>query len=276
MNPQRRDALNRVGKTAAVAAAIAAGVIRPSHSYAAWNQRAFDAKKLGDAMDALGLAQSVQSGDILIDAPDIAENGALVPLEILSKIPGTESISVFVDRNPWPFIARFDVSRGALPFAVIRVRVGESSPVRVVAQAGGKSYVGVKEKVQVTVGGCAGDTSSSTPAQAADSGGAPKPIRIRATVAGDVASVRVLISHPMENGLRKDASGQPVPEHFVQNVLVQLNGQTVLEAEFGRSVSVNPLIGFKLKGAKAGDKITVRWQDNKGLSRTDEAVVGAS
>ena len=276
MNPQRRDALDRVGKTVAVAAAIAAGMIRPSDLYAAWNQRAFDAKKLNEAMDTLGVGQPVQSGDVVVTAPDIAENGALVPLEIVSNIPGTESLAVFVDRNPWPFIARFDVSRGAAAFVALRVRVGESSPVRVVAQAGGKSYVGVHEKVQVTVGGCAGDTSSAAPAQAADAGGAPKPIRIRATVAGDVANVRVLISHPMENGLRKDAAGKPVPEHFVQNVVVQLNGQTVLEGELGRSVSVNPLIGFKLKGAKTGDKVTVRWQDNKGMSRTDEAVVGAS
>jgi sulfur-oxidizing protein SoxY len=274
MNPQRRGVLNRVGMTAALAAALGAGMFRPSRLLAAWNQRAFDAKRLNDALAALGVDRATESKDILIDAPDFAENGAFVPLEIVGNIPGTETLAVFVDRNPWPYIARFDVSRGALAFVTMRVRVGETSPLRVVAQAGGSQYVAVKE-VKVTLGGCgdggAGDTSS-----ALDKSADTKPMRIRASVAGDVANVRVLMTHPMENGLRKDAAGQPIPEHFIRSVSAQLNSRTVLEAEFGRSVSANPLIGFRLKGAKAGDKLVLRWVDSKGFSRTDETSVGVS
>jgi len=100
-------------------------------------------------------------------------------------------------------------------------------------------------------------------------------MKIRARLEGDVADVRVLMTHPMENGLRKSASGQAIPEHFIQSISVQLNGATVLEAEIGRSVSTNPVFGFRVKGAKADDKFTLTWKDNRGLARTDEARVSA-
>jgi sulfur-oxidizing protein SoxZ len=99
------------------------------------------------------------------------------------------------------------------------------------------------------------------------------PMRIRAQMAGDKATVRVLMSHEMETGLRKDAAGKPIPAWFIQDVSAQLNGQTVLTAQWGPSISKNPFLQFSVRGAKAGDKITVTWRDNKGDTRTDEAVV---
>jgi sulfur-oxidizing protein SoxZ len=99
------------------------------------------------------------------------------------------------------------------------------------------------------------------------------PMRIRAQVSGDKATVRVLMSHEMESGQRKDAAGKLVPAHFIQEVEAKLNGTTILTAEWGPSVSKNPFLQFFVKGAKAGDKIAVTWKDNKGESRTDEATV---
>jgi sulfur-oxidizing protein SoxZ len=99
------------------------------------------------------------------------------------------------------------------------------------------------------------------------------PMRIRAQMAGDKATVRVLMSHEMETGLRKDAAGKPIPAWFIQDVSAQLNGQTVLTAQWGPSISKNPFLQFSVRGAKAGDKITVTWRDSKGDTRTDEAVV---
>jgi sulfur-oxidizing protein SoxZ len=102
----------------------------------------------------------------------------------------------------------------------------------------------------------------------------PEPIRIRAQVAGDRVVVRVLISHPMESGQRQDeATGQPVPAHFVREVRATLNGLTVFTAEWGPWVAKNPLLRFELKGARAGDRIAVSWLDNQGQSRSDEALV---
>lgn len=99
------------------------------------------------------------------------------------------------------------------------------------------------------------------------------PMRIRAQASGDKATVRVLMSHEMESGQRKDAAGKLVPAHFIQEVEAKLNGKTVMTAEWGPSVSKNPFLQFMVKGAKAGDKIAVTWKDNKGDTRTDEATV---
>jgi len=99
------------------------------------------------------------------------------------------------------------------------------------------------------------------------------PMRIRAQMAGDKATVRVLMSHEMETGLRKDPAGKTIPAWFIQDVSATLNGKPVLSAQWGPSISKNPFLQFNVKGAKAGDRIAVTWKDNKGESRTDEAVV---
>lgn len=101
-----------------------------------------------------------------------------------------------------------------------------------------------------------------------------EPMRIRATMAGDVADVKVLMNHPMETGLRKDAkTGQLVPAHYITEVNATINGAAVLNAEIGGGVSKNPYLGFKVKGAKAGDKVVVNWTDNKGDKNSAEATI---
>ena len=98
------------------------------------------------------------------------------------------------------------------------------------------------------------------------------PMKIRATAEGDVTDVRVLMAHPMETGQRSQG-GKKVPLHFIQNITAQLNGKTVFSADISQAISRNPVFAFKVKGAKAGDKIKVIWKDNKGDSRTDETTV---
>ena len=100
-----------------------------------------------------------------------------------------------------------------------------------------------------------------------------EPMKIRAELKGDVADVRILMMHPMETGQRKTAQGELVPAHFIKNVVVTHNGKTVLDAEWTQAISRNPFLGLRVKGAKAGDKISVTWIDNKGDKRTDEATV---
>ena len=102
------------------------------------------------------------------------------------------------------------------------------------------------------------------------------PMRIRATLQGDVADVRILMRHPMETGQRKDAKGNVVPLHFIQSVIVTHNGRTVLDAQWSQAVSRDPFLGIKVKGAKVGDKISVTWVDNRGDKRTDETTVAAA
>jgi sulfur-oxidizing protein SoxZ len=98
------------------------------------------------------------------------------------------------------------------------------------------------------------------------------PMKIRATLQGDTADVRVLMRHPMETGTRKTASGL-VPLHFIQSVVVQHNGKTIIDAQWSQAVSRDPFLGVRVKGAKAGDKISVTWTDNKGDTRTDDVAV---
>ncbi len=99
------------------------------------------------------------------------------------------------------------------------------------------------------------------------------PMRIRAQSAGGKATVRVLMSHEMETGQRRDSAGKLVPAWFIQEVTASHNGKPVLTAEWGPAVSKNPFLQFTIKGAKPGDKVSITWKDNKGGTRTDEATV---
>ena len=99
------------------------------------------------------------------------------------------------------------------------------------------------------------------------------PMRIRAQAQGDKAVVRVLMSHEMETGQRKDAAGKTIPAWFIREVQASHNGKPVLTAQWGPAISKNPFLQFNVKGAKAGDKIAVTWTDNRGDKRTDEATV---
>jgi sulfur-oxidizing protein SoxZ len=99
------------------------------------------------------------------------------------------------------------------------------------------------------------------------------PMKIRAQVKGDFAEIRVLMSHPMETGQRKDNAGNAIPAHFIQAITIDVNGKRVIQGQTGTSVSRNPVFAFKVKGAKAGDKVAVNWIDSKGDKRTDEATV---
>lgn len=99
------------------------------------------------------------------------------------------------------------------------------------------------------------------------------PMRIRAQAQGSGAVVRVLMSHEMETGQRKDSAGKTIPAWHITDVTASHNGKQVLAAEWGPAVAKNPFLQFSVKGAKAGDKIAVTWKDNKGDSRTDEVTV---
>ncbi|MCA3250889.1 MAG: thiosulfate oxidation carrier complex protein SoxZ [Pseudomonadota bacterium] len=99
------------------------------------------------------------------------------------------------------------------------------------------------------------------------------PMRIRAQLQGDKATVRVLMAHEMETGQRRDSAGKVIPAWFIQEVTATLNGRPVLNAQWGPAVAKNPFLQFNVRGAKAGDKVVVSWKDNKGDTRTDEATV---
>lgn len=156
LNTLRRILLKGGCAAGVVAFAASAGLLVPGRALAAqWNKGAFEAKSIADALKGLGAAGVTDSMDILIKAPDIAENGNVVPVEVISQIAGTQSISILAEKNPLPLLAVFEFAEGAQGYASTRIRLGQTSNVRVVVKAGDKYYSAAKE-IKVTIGGCGG------------------------------------------------------------------------------------------------------------------------
>ena len=155
MNNQRRNVLKSGSGAALLSVLAAAGLIKPGMALADWNKAAFDAKSMADTLKAMGVASPADSKDVQVTGPDIAENGAVVPVDVVSNIPKTTSIAILVEKNPQPLCAQFDFANGALAEASARLKMGQTSLVKAVAKADGKFYTAQKE-VKVTVGGCGG------------------------------------------------------------------------------------------------------------------------
>ena len=154
MKPLRRTFLKFSSTAAALSAFAAAGLLKTTQAAAAvWNKSAFESKAVNEAIKSLGASGAADSRDIVITAPDIAENGAVVPIEVVSRIPNTQSISIFAEKNPFPLAATLEFTNGAEPYAYVRIKMGQTSNVRAIVKADGKYYSTVKE-VKITVGGC--------------------------------------------------------------------------------------------------------------------------
>jgi sulfur-oxidizing protein SoxY len=150
----RRSFLKFVGSLATVAAAGAAGLLRTAESWAAnWNKAGFESKALAEVLKSLGAANPEESRDIAITAPDIAENSALVPVAVTSKIPNTQQISIVAEKNPFPLVATFEMTNGAEGYVRTDLKMGQTSDVWAVVKADGKFYV-ARTEVKITVGGC--------------------------------------------------------------------------------------------------------------------------
>ena len=154
MDQERRYVL-RAGGSAGLLALLAGAGLLVSHSAAAadWNQAAFEGKSVSDAFKALGTGAPANSTAILLKAPDIAENGAMVPIGIESKIPGTQSIALLVEKNPSPLAAAFEIPDGTEASVTTRLKMAETSNVYALVKANGKYFVAKKE-IKVTLGGC--------------------------------------------------------------------------------------------------------------------------
>ena len=157
MNGKRREVLKTGGGLTLLSLVMAAGWLRPGDALAAdWNKAAFDAKTLDDTMKALGGSAPAQSKDVaFVNTPDIAENGAVVPIGIVSSIPKTESIAILIEKNPNMLAAVFDIPAGTDPAISTRVKMGQSSNVYALVKAEGKYFAAIKE-IKVTLGGCGG------------------------------------------------------------------------------------------------------------------------
>ena len=155
MDVLRRTLLKAAGAGVSLGPLLA-GLLTPNRVFAAeWLRPAFSATTLSEALKAYGGPASTEHRDIVISAPEIAENGAQVPVEITSNIPGSQTLAVFIEKNPLPLATSLGFANGALPYVRLQLKIAESGRLRVVVQAAdGKAYHASRE-IKVTLGGCA-------------------------------------------------------------------------------------------------------------------------
>ena len=153
---KRRSFLKGTVATGMLGVAAGAGLLTPQAVLAAWPKAAFEAKTLEGGMEAaLGSSSATESSDIKIKAPDIAENGAVVPITISTSMPGVDTMAVFIAKNPVPLACSYDLGPTTEGFISCRVKMGKTSDLIAVVKSGGKLY-SAKKTVKVTIGGCGG------------------------------------------------------------------------------------------------------------------------
>ncbi|HSG23015.1 MAG TPA: thiosulfate oxidation carrier protein SoxY [Azonexus sp.] len=153
----RRKLLQGTSVAAILSPLLGTGLLFPSGVIAAeWNRNAFGARNINDALKAYGSTNTPESRDILINAPEIAENGAKVEIEITSNIDNTRSLAIFADKNPMPLCSIIEFAGPALPYTRVQLKLAETTRVRAVVKTlDGKTHVAFRE-IKVTLGGCGG------------------------------------------------------------------------------------------------------------------------
>ncbi|MDY0071019.1 MAG: thiosulfate oxidation carrier complex protein SoxZ [Thauera sp.] len=228
---------------------------------------AFAAQSVEAVLAALGASDAQPSESLHIDAAEIAENGAEVPLAIRSELTDTDLIAVLVVNNPYKLAAVYEFPAASVPAVQTRLKLNESSEVIALARVQGRFHL-ARRTVRVTLGGCSID--GAAPALADPT---PRPMRIRAQHRGQETEIRLLMPHPMETGLREDLSGKVLPAHYITDFQAWQGDRPVLKARFGPSVSANPYLLFSFTGAAAGEPVRAHWRDNLARERDDEALI---
>lgn len=232
----------------------------------AWAQRAgFSDTRVQDALASAGILAPQPTDAIQFEAPEFADNAAVVPFMLHSHIPQTRQMWLVLDHNPFPLIVFARFHAGAIPHLGLRSRLAESSPARAIVETDAGLQFMARRLIRTTAGGCAADD-----AQQPVYPDPPAATRMRASRLDSATEVRVLLSHPMENGLRRTARGTLIPARHVERVELRLAERVVLEVYLGRSVSANPLLTFRLSGVQRGDRLKCSWKDTEGASREDE------
>ena len=155
MNNQRRNVLKSGSGAALLSVLAAAGLIKPGMALADWNKAAFDAKSMADTLKAMGVASPADSKDVQVTGPDIAENGAVVPVGVSSTLPNVTMVAILIEKNPNALAASFTLPEGTLANVQTRVKMGQTSNVYALVKSGDKFFMATKE-IKVTLGGCGG------------------------------------------------------------------------------------------------------------------------
>lgn len=155
MNNQRRTVLKSGSGAALLGMLAAAGIITPGMALADWNKAAFDAKSMADTLKALGAGAPADSKDVQVTGPDIAENGAVVPVGVASSLPNISMVAILIEKNPNALAATFTLPEGTEANVQTRVKMGQTSNIYALVKSDGKFFMATKE-IKVTLGGCGG------------------------------------------------------------------------------------------------------------------------
>ena len=155
MNNQRRNVLKSGSGAALLTVLASAGIITPGMALADWNKAAFDAKSMADTLKAIGAGTPADSKDVQVTGPDIAENGAVVPVGVSSTLPNVTMVAILIEKNPNALSATFNLPEGTEANVQTRVKMGQTSNVYALVRSDGKFFMATKE-IKVTLGGCGG------------------------------------------------------------------------------------------------------------------------
>ena len=155
MNNQRRNVLKSGSGAALLTVLAAAGIIKPGMALAEWDKAAFDAKSMADTLKAMGVGSPADSKDVQVTGPDIAENGAVVPVGVSSTLPNVTMVAILIEKNPNALAATFTLPEGTEANVQTRVKMGQTSNVYALVKSDGKFFMATKE-IKVTLGGCGG------------------------------------------------------------------------------------------------------------------------
>ncbi len=241
---------------------------------AAWFTQAFEAKQTSQVMTAFQATAVPVSPDLQIEAPQKAESGSVVQVELTSKqsAGSIRSLRLLADANPTPLIASFELGKQVLPKLVTRIKLSQSGEVIALAQQASGQFQQQRRQVIVLEDGCAGSEREEPFASS---------MKMRARLMDDallgkqITELKIIILHPMRTGRSKNDDGQVLPAHFMQLMQVVLNGQVIVDAQTGTGISRNPYFTFYIKEAKVGDVIAVNWQDNLGYEGHGQVAVSA-
>lgn len=269
-NPQRRMWL----KTGLLLATMPLWLAARKLQAATWFTQAFEAKQTDQVMAALKATAVPVATDLQIEAPQKAENGAVVQVELTSDQAAgiVSSLRLLADANPTPLIASFELGKQVLPKLVTRIKLAQSGELIALAQQPNGQFRQQRRQVVVLEDGCAGSEREEPFATSMK-------MRARLLAEGplgkNITELKIIILHPMRTGRSKNDDGQLMPAHFMQLMQVLLNGQVIVDAQTGTGISRNPYFTFYVASAKPGDIIAVNWQDNRGYEGHGEVTVSA-
>lgn len=239
---------------------------------AAWFASAFEAKQTAQVLAALKATAVPVAIDLSIEAPQKAENGAVVQIEMSSAQAAGKlrSLRLLADANPTPLIASFELGKQVMPRLVTRVKLAQSGEVIALAEQANGQFSQQRRQVIVLEDGCA---SSEREEPFASSMKMRARMLESSPLGSHVTELKIIIVHPMRTGRSKNEDGQLMPAHFMQLMQVVMNGQVIVDAQTGTAISRNPYFTFYIQDAQIGDVITVNWQDNRGLEGHGQVTV---